>query len=101
LILGAKEQNMCEFHTRCKRAKHVWISYWVQKSKTCDLNFHIGCKRASLRNLSTNRVDFALEEVKEQDWFQGVQCYGMCVPSCHNECATSAGLHSKACFSLL
>jgi hypothetical protein len=43
------------------------FSYWVQKSKTCDLNFHIGCKRASLRNLSTDRVDFALEEVKKQD----------------------------------
>ncbi len=61
-ILGAKEQHMCEFHTGCKRAKHVtWISI-------------LGAKQASLRNLSTDRVDFALEEVKNQDCFQGVQC---------------------------
>jgi len=97
-----RAKNRClNFHIGCKRATHVWISYWVQKSKTCDLNFHIGCKTSFTEELVHRPCWFCFRRSEKSRLFSGSPMYGMCVPSCHNECSTSVGLHSTACFSLL
>jgi len=113
VVCKKSKTNMSEYSYQVQKSKKQMseFSYWVQKSKTC-VNFILGAKEQNMWPEFGCKTSFTEELVHRPCWFcfrrseksrllSGSPMYGMCVPSCHNECATSVGLHSTACFSLL